>query len=235
MNKCVIYAIKSPSGKVYIGQSRNFDKRLKQYKRMSCITQVVLLNSFKKYGVENHTFDIIEECDIDKMNSRERYWQDYYNSLAPNGLNSILTKSNEAPRVVSKTTSKKLSDSKLGQKNPMYGRRKTDEEKKHLSNKFKGRVFTKEWIDKINASKIKSGNHKHGRKMSDDTKRMLKEALINKFSGFNNTRSRIVVDMSTGVFYYNVKDASIYNNINPNSLRAMLIGKIRNKTNLTFA
>jgi group I intron endonuclease len=227
--------IKSPSNKIYIGQSRNFDKRLKQYKRMSCQTQLVLLNSLKKYGVDNHLFEIIEECRFEDMNVRERYWQDYYSSLAPNGLNSMLTETDKTPRIISKETSKKLSESKIGSKNPMYGVSKTDEEKVYMSKKMKGRVFTSEWIAKINESKIKSGKHKHGRKMSDETKLMLKNSLIEKFSGFNNTRSRIVLDIESGIFYYNVNDASIYNNVNPNNLRAMLVGNIKNKTKFIFA
>ena len=31
-----------------------------------------------KYGVENFTFEIIEECSRDKLNSREDYWQEYF-------------------------------------------------------------------------------------------------------------------------------------------------------------
>lgn len=235
MIKCVIYKITSPSNKVYVGQSRNVDKRFKQYKSMRCNTQKVLLNSLKKYGVDNHVFEIIEECAFEDLNIRERYWQEYYNSLAPNGLNSILTEYDNIPRVVSKSTSIKLSESKLGNKNPMYGTKKTDAQKEYLSLKFKGRVFTDEWKAKILASKIKSGKHKHGKPMSEETKQMLKLSLIEKFSGFNNTRSRIVLDVETGIFYYNVNDVSLYNNIHKETLRAMLKGRIKNKTKFIFA
>jgi len=202
---------------------------------MRCNTQKVLLNSLKKYGVDNHAFEIIEECAFEDLNIRERYWQEYYNSLAPNGLNSILTEYDNIPRVVSKSTSIKLSESKLGNKNPMYGTKKTDAQKEYLSLKFKGRVFTDEWKDKILASKIKSGKYKHGKPMSEETKQMLKLALIEKFSGFNNTRSRIVLDVETGIFYYNVNDVSLYNNIHKETLRAMLKGRIKNKTKFIFA
>jgi len=233
--KCVIYMIKSPSGKIYIGQSRNVDKRFKQYKNLQCKTQTVLINSLKKHGVDNHIFEIIEECEFEEMNVRERHWQDHYNSLAPNGLNSMLAESYGKPRVVSEYTSKKLSEGKLGVKNPMYGTTKSEETRQKLSNRFKGRVFTEEWKAKILESKIKSGKHKHGRPMTDETKQMLKLALIDKFSGFKNTRSRIVLDTENGIFYYNVNDASIYNNINKNNLRAMLVGYIKNKTKFIFA
>ena len=31
-----------------------------------------------KYGVENFTFELIEETTRDKLNEREDYWQDFY-------------------------------------------------------------------------------------------------------------------------------------------------------------
>lgn len=234
MSKCVIYMVTSPSNRIYIGQSRNVKKRFEQYRKLNCKTQSVLINSFLKYGVDNHIFEIIEECDLSEMNIRERYWQEYHNSLAPNGLNSMLTETNAKTRTVSKETSRKLSESKLGAKNPMYGTKKSDEEKKNLSNKFKGRVFTTEWIAKINESKRKSGKHKQ-RTISDSNRKLLNEAILEKASGFNNPHSRIVLDVQSGIFYYNVKDVSMYHNINENNLRAMLIGKIKNNTSFIFA
>lgn len=31
-----------------------------------------------KLGVENFSFEIIEECPREKLNEREQYWQDYF-------------------------------------------------------------------------------------------------------------------------------------------------------------
>ena len=50
--------ITSPLNKIYIGQSINIENRWKQYKRLGCKKQIKLYNSFIKYGVENHTFEI---------------------------------------------------------------------------------------------------------------------------------------------------------------------------------
>lgn len=73
-----IYKITSPSGKIYIGQSINIIKRFKNYKCLSCKDQPIIFNSFKKYGVENHIFEIIEECAVEQLNEREIYWKQYY-------------------------------------------------------------------------------------------------------------------------------------------------------------
>jgi len=57
-----IYKITSPSGRVYIGQSVNIEKRFKKYVRLDCKEQTRLYRSFKKHGVENHMLEIIELC-----------------------------------------------------------------------------------------------------------------------------------------------------------------------------
>lgn len=33
-----------------------------------------------EYGVENFTFEIIEECDRSLLNDREDYWQNYFHA-----------------------------------------------------------------------------------------------------------------------------------------------------------
>lgn len=68
-NKIVgIYKIVSPSGKVYIGQSGDIDKRFKTYSNLQCKGQTLLYKSFIKYGVENHQFEIIHKLpkDVDQ-------------------------------------------------------------------------------------------------------------------------------------------------------------------------
>ena len=99
MNKQGIYKIISPSNKVQIGQSTNIEKRWRTYELLNCKQQVKLYNSLNKYGVEHHKFEIIENCEIEELNSRERYWQDFYNVLGENGLNLTLVDSEELPKV----------------------------------------------------------------------------------------------------------------------------------------
>lgn len=90
-----IYKITSPSGKVYIGQSINIEKRFKDYKYLcNCKGQIKLYRSFTKHGVGNHIFEIIENCIESELNNRERYWQDFYNCMYV-GLNCKLTTTND--------------------------------------------------------------------------------------------------------------------------------------------
>lgn len=91
-----VYKITSPSEKIYIGQSTNIYLRWERdYYTLQCKDQPKLYNSLKKYGPENHKFEIIEECSLEQLNERERYWQDIYNVLSKNGLNLLLTSTND--------------------------------------------------------------------------------------------------------------------------------------------
>ena len=68
-----IYKITNPKGKIYIGQSIDIERRFKEYKKLQCSQSRKLYYSFKKYGWEQHKFEIIEECPIDILNEREEY------------------------------------------------------------------------------------------------------------------------------------------------------------------
>ena len=85
-----IYKITSPSNKVYIGQSIDVENRLKRYKYFVSKKQTRLYYSILKYGYDNHTYEVVEECKVEELNERERYWQDFYDCLN-NGLNCRLT------------------------------------------------------------------------------------------------------------------------------------------------
>jgi len=85
-----IYKITNPTGRVYVGQSINIVLRKKSYERLYCREQLKLYNSLVKYGFSSHIFEVIEECTVEELNSRERYWQEFYNVIE-DGLNCRLT------------------------------------------------------------------------------------------------------------------------------------------------
>jgi group I intron endonuclease len=106
---CGIYKITSPSGKVYIGESVDINKRFKNYNNLRCKSQTILYRSFLKYTPENHIFEIIEECLEESLKCRERYWQDFYDVINPaKGLNCKLTSCGDKKLVHSEETRKKF-------------------------------------------------------------------------------------------------------------------------------
>ena len=82
-----IYKITSPIGKIYIGQSIHIEKRIAGYKRLSCKGQSLLYESLIKFGVQNHSFKIICECEISELNLKEIYYINLYSAIGKNGLN----------------------------------------------------------------------------------------------------------------------------------------------------
>lgn len=89
-----IYKITNPNGKIYIGQSTNIDNRKYYYASVKCDKQHKLYHSLQKYGWEEHTFEIIEECSLEQLNEREIYWGMEYDVLSENGLNLRLGNAN---------------------------------------------------------------------------------------------------------------------------------------------
>ena len=136
-----IYKITSPTGKIYVGQSVNIDNRFSCYKTTKAKGQPKLHNSFKKYGINNHIFEIIEECSIELLNERERYYQELCECVKK-GLNCSLTKTDDKKGFLSQETKNKMSKS---------GKKKifTKEHKKNLKNALKNRILTKDYIEKL--------------------------------------------------------------------------------------
>ena len=85
-----IYKIENKiNGKIYVGQSIHITKRWSQHKNnyLSSTHQSALYEAFKKYGLDNFTFSIIEECDLTELDNKEIFWITKLNTLVPNGYN----------------------------------------------------------------------------------------------------------------------------------------------------
>jgi len=107
-----IYKITSLNGKIYIGQSTNIEQRWKDYNRMiRCQRQTKLYNSLKKYGPENHKFEIIEECSENQLINRETHWKIYYKVLE---TPSLCCRMDGKGGKLSFETKNKMSKTKLG-------------------------------------------------------------------------------------------------------------------------
>ena len=148
-----IYKITSPKKKVYIGQSINVKKRFSCYKRLDCKAQVKLYRSFIKYGIANHLFEIIHECNVDELNKIERYYQDLFSACSKSGLNCVLTAYKNRRYEISNETRIKLSEAAKKQNRQINrvvsletrlkisvantGKKRTDEQKNRLRNAVK--------------------------------------------------------------------------------------------------
>lgn len=82
------------TGEAYIGQSVDIKRRYNQHKnrydkfyKEAPIEDTHFHSMLRHYGFHNFDFEILEECDVEKLNERETYYIAFYNSLYPNGYN----------------------------------------------------------------------------------------------------------------------------------------------------
>jgi group I intron endonuclease len=142
-----IYKITNPNGKIYIGQSINIERRWKKYKDWINHNQPKIFRSIKKHGIENHKFEIIEECDIFILDERELYWKQYYLDIL--GWNNML----------------------FCQLNDGNGGFRSEETKRKISESNKGRIFSEESKLKMKISRNKRNISKEtGQKISQSKK-----------------------------------------------------------------
>ena len=75
--------------KSYIGQSIDILTRWKQhiYEANHNRLNNTIYQAIRKYGIDNFTFSVLEECQKEQLNEQERYWITYYNTYN-NGYNS---------------------------------------------------------------------------------------------------------------------------------------------------
>lgn len=211
MKKGYIYKITNPNGKIYVGQSINLKSRKNHYKALHCKRQPKIYNSLKKYGWENHIFEIIEEVecvenDLSLLNEREQFWIAKLDSWK-NGMNC-----NEGGlnRRLSEETKKKLSQVKKGKK-------VSEEARLHMSEAQKGRKHSEETKKKMGESQMGEKNHRYGKKTphSEETKRKIGEGRKGKLHTDESkkliSQNRIPVKrkvMVDGIIYDSIKEAA---------------------------
>jgi group I intron endonuclease len=72
------------TGEVYIGKSTNIKDRWIQHCKTvygaGTIAHSILHTTMQKDGLENFTFELVEEVPKDKLTEREKYWINFYGS-----------------------------------------------------------------------------------------------------------------------------------------------------------
>lgn len=182
----VIYLVTNKTdGKVYVGQTVNFKKRLRQYKYLRCKGQTKLYNALSCHGFENFLFEILDEA-IDKtqLDFLEIFYIEKFESLSPlKGYNLLSGGSNGIP---CEETRKKMSISRTGKKVGKFskqaisnmslcqiGHEVTEETRRKISEKCKGLVRSLETREKIS-------NSKKGQTLTAEHKRKIAESIKGK-------------------------------------------------------
>lgn len=227
-----IYRISSPSNKIYIGQSVDIKTRFNKYNSLNCKGQIRLHNSLLKYGVDNHIFEILEECNIESLNQRERYYQDYYNATSEYGLNCILTETEVLPKKYSEKSKKKMSESQTG-------KHLSDETKLKISKLHKGKKY-RLGHTASDETKLKMSNSQKGKVRSEKVKHAMSErnkgeksSLYGK-TGDKHYKSIKVINTDTGEIWNSIRECADENNIRRINLVRWLNGTHKNKTSFKY-
>jgi group I intron endonuclease len=240
-----IYKVTNPKGAVYIGESKDIERRWNnEYTKLKCKKQRKLYNSFVCYGVENHIFEIVKECTIEEIPYYERHYQEYYNVLDKDyGLNLKYTKVGEKKGVHSDETRKKMSESAKGkiisneQREKLrianIGKKHTEETKKKISKISKGRKHTEE-------SKKKMSESKKGQNHSDETKRLISEknkgriiseqTRSKKSNSMKGKNIKKIINIETKEVYNSLKEMCKILNLSYCTTSMKLNGKRKNNT-----
>ena len=144
--KSGIYMWTSPSGKSYIGQSVNLQKRKCAFLCFGDIYGGQKINrARKKYNNKRYwKYKVLEYCDIDDLDEREEYYISLYNTMRK-GYNC--ESGGHENKIMSDEAKQKMSKSKkgmyCGENNPMWGKHFTEEQKRKISESRKGKYCGK--------------------------------------------------------------------------------------------
>ena len=90
-----VYCIQNNiNGHAYVGQSCDIERRWRRHsvEYLNPVSKAYgypLYRAFRKYGIENFTFSIVEQCAIEELNQKEKYYIDKYDSCF-HGYNQTL-------------------------------------------------------------------------------------------------------------------------------------------------
>lgn len=243
MNDYYVYKHTSPSGKVYIGVTRQIPEKRWQ-NGLGYRTQVRFYRAIKKYGWDNFIHEILYSgLTYDEANEKERELIKMYKSHDKNfGYNIehggnikkvIAIETIEKNRKAQNTPEarerlrkynerrwsnpeehKKMSERFSGEKNPMYGKKLS---KEHLQ-KLREGLKKVEWKGKFG-----SENNFYGKHHTSEVKQRISEANM----GGNNGKAVSVKCIETGEVYPCINDAQRDTGIHSSSISKCCLGKVK--------
>lgn len=249
----VIYAvINQVNGMLYIGQATDWERRKRQYLRNEHRGQTKLYNATRAYGWKNFLFEIIQDnIAEDELNERERHWIDYchtFDEYDPSfGYN--LTSGGDRP-IFSQETRGKMSKSRSGEKNPMFGKHHSEKAKTKNAEAHIGKKLTTETKKKM--SKARMGNKNVlGRKLSNETKakisksvsgekhylfgKHLSNEIKEKLSKANDKNKIPIMCNETGIVYESACDAARKLEIHQGNISKCIRGMRKKTGGYTFS
>jgi group I intron endonuclease len=176
-----IYYIKHiDSGKIYVGQSENIDRRIKAHKNwFANPTRIInrhLYNYAKKYPLECFEFGILEFCELESLDERELYWytihkRNSFNVRPEPVSNRGIKRTEEFCSMISEIKKKQYESEEMYERYIAGIKRRSENNKwvESIKNSAKKRADDPEWRKK-NLEMSKSQDVINKKKISNFTK-----------------------------------------------------------------
>lgn len=188
------------NNKSYIGQSKNIEQRMRDHKSISREKNVLLKRALKKYGVENFKYEVIEICELNKLDEREIYW---ISVLKPEY--NLDTGGKGSPNHIVSPQTRKI----LSEKGKEFWNKLDDEIKNKIISQNLKRPKIGHEVSKETREKLRQ--HNLGKKQSEETKEKRKKTMIEKKkNGYIQTNSghrKKVICVETGEVFNSLKEA----------------------------
>lgn len=226
--KYYVYKITSPSKKIYVGSTSNLKLRIKKYRTADCKPQTKLYNSLKKYGFNNHKFEIITECNMDIMFKLESYYGQLYNSIGENGLNLRLPSMDDKFTPMDKDVKRRISESQKGANSKRLGIPSWNKGKKYIGDTS---IFAHNTGKKLTEEQKKQRSIDI-KKVRSTIESRLKTSIQSK--GGKNANAKKVIQRSTGRIFGSKSEAAEFANINEHTLGHYLRGRFKNITDFEY-
>lgn len=153
MSNYVIYKLTSPSGKVYIGRTNDFDHRMAVHKHDSTKNKKrPIYKAIRSYGWDNFIKEIIDTAVTEEESIRKEYGYILVYNSVKEGYNATYETEEGGDVWEGKRNTKQyekfiklMSKINVGENNPMHGKTHTEEAKLLQKEKAKGR-FSLPWF-----------------------------------------------------------------------------------------
>ena len=233
----VVYKITNPDGEIYVGSTINLRARINTYKKELDLYPDRLINiSFKKHGIENHIFEILEvDVPTENLHLREAQIGTFYNVLE-NGLNTKLPKIGaiggyseeykEGRREYYKHNTpawagrKGTQEERLRKSIAQMGKTLSEETKRKISEALGGMKRSQETRERMSLAQ-------KGKVVSEETRKRISDTQKGRSASW---RHITILDSDTGIVYEKLKDAANAAGVSEGTMSNYIAGKTKSVT-----
>lgn len=228
------------NGKWYVGQAVKIQKRINTHLwmlRHGKHRNELMQKDWLMFGEKAFFWKVLEECDEEQLDEKEVYWIAQKKSFE-SGYNQTIGGYGQPGRVMPEKEKQWRHDRFLGEGNPMYGKKHTEETRRKLRESHKGERHVNYGKHLREETRRKISEAHKGMYHSEATKKKLSDmnkgkppsrAAVEKSAAFTkspeNPQCRAVVCIDTGIEYYSTAEAARQTGLSRTKITACCVGR----------